>query len=132
MGVILAPVSARSPDSSAPAPPTLLPHPPAQGAVRELFAEEDITVAVGSTSEPSAAAAPASKSGGAAAERPAIGRAYGHLVSAVAELQRAYGEAVAKAVGHAVTEVVEVEQAAEKGVEKTKVLLGQKVRLFGW
>ncbi|KXZ42555.1 hypothetical protein GPECTOR_136g638 [Gonium pectorale] len=70
-----------------------------QGAVRELYAgEQEVT----------------------------INRAYGDLVSAVAELQRAYGNAVSKAVGHAVSEVVEVEEAALKGAEKTKLLMSQK------
>ncbi len=55
-------------------------------------------------------------------------RAYGDLISAVAELQRAYGSAVAKAVGHAVSEVVEVEEAAVVGAGKAKVVLEQKVR----
>ncbi|GIL81601.1 hypothetical protein Vretimale_1259 [Volvox reticuliferus] len=61
-----------------------------------------------------------------------INRAYTDLVTAVAEMQRAYGSAISKAVGHAVAEVVEVEEAALKGAEKTKVLMSQKVGWFGW
>ncbi|EFJ48251.1 hypothetical protein VOLCADRAFT_90951 [Volvox carteri f. nagariensis] len=65
-------------------------------------------------------------SGGEQQDEVAINRAYTDLVTAVAEMQRAYGTAISKAVGHAVAEVVEVEEAAIKGAEKTKVLLGQK------
>ncbi|GLI61139.1 hypothetical protein VaNZ11_003414 [Volvox africanus] len=61
-----------------------------------------------------------------------INRAYTDLVTAVAEMQRAYGSAISKAVGHAVAEVVEVEEAALKGAEKTKVLVSEKVGWFGW
>ncbi|GLC41493.1 hypothetical protein PLESTB_001005700 [Pleodorina starrii] len=61
-----------------------------------------------------------------AVDEPTINRAYKDLVTAVAEMQRAYGSAISKAVGHAVQEVVEVEEAAVQGAQKTKA------RLFGW
>lgn len=88
---------------------------PLQEAIREMYtAEQQLTQQQQATEEIS------------------MNRAFTDLVTAVSEMQRAYGTAINKAVGHAVAEVVEVEEAAVKGAEKTKVLMGQKVRLFGW